>query len=156
MKKLLILLLLPSIIYSACGQKSKVVPYQVDSRPLPKGADFNKLLPLKVGSFKRITFTPPEPTTDGYSTYKSGNDEIIMAFSLSDTPSDLGVIFETITAEIRNDKGNPKIVDIKSAKKRIYIVGKDDTFFAWNRGLYCFSVQGDQAKIGEFMKHFPY
>ncbi len=156
MKKLLILLTLTTIVYSACGQNSKEVPYQVDSRPVPKGKDFNEILPLKVGSFQRVKFTPPKPRFDGEASYRSGNEEIFILFSLSNTLSDLKEVFETIADEVRDEKGNLKIVDIKSGKKCVYLVGKKRTFFAWNRGLYCFSVDGNHVKVDEFMKYFPY
>lgn len=136
-----------------------LVPYQVDQRPLPAGNDFSKLLPAKVGNFNRIDFKAPQPGLDGEATYRYGKKEIFMLFSLSKDKPDMKETMQTILTEIKNEKTTDRHVSLKTQPMYIRFQGPTIAFFAWTRGLYCFSADakgGSEADLDLFMKSFPY
>jgi hypothetical protein len=140
------------------GQKT--IPYNIDQRPLPVGERFEKLLPKKVGLFTRVTIKEPRPGLDGEAVYRNGKDEVFMLFSLSTDRKDQTETMQTIFTETReNAIGELRQTSLKTDPMYIHLIGKRIAFFAWTRGLYCFSVDskgGDPTVLKNFMEKFPY
>lgn len=135
-------------------------PYNVAARRMPLGNNFDYILPLTVGSFKRTEYKAPQPGLDGEATYRSGKKEIFMLFSLSEKKKEVKEIMETIHTEIKEAKTtDDRIISLKSDPAYIKFTGPAIAFFAWTRGLYCFSADskgGDKKTLDEFMQAFPY
>ena len=136
------------------------LPYNIKERPLPAGTDFNKLLPLKVGQFTRIEYKDPEPGLDGEALYRHGSKEIFMLFSKADSKPDLKETMQTILDEVKENKTTEaRTVELKADPSYIHFIGPKIAFFAWTRGLYCFSADsknGDKKSLDEFMNVYPY
>jgi hypothetical protein len=144
----------------ALSINSGEVPYKTASKAMPAGTDFNKLVPVKVGSFERVEFTPPAPGLDGEATYRSGKKEIFMLFSKAANGKDLRETMETIKDEVKDNKTtDARTISLKTDIAYIHFLGPKIAFFAWTRGLYCFSADGkngDKKSLEEFMAAFPY
>lgn len=136
------------------------IPYKTSGKPMPTGTDFNTILPAKVGSFQRVEFTPPAPGLDGEALYRSGKKEVFMLFSKADNKKDLRETMETIEEEVKNNKTTgARDISLKTDIAYIHFLGPKIAFFAWTRGLYCFSADsknGDKKVLEEFMAAFPY
>ncbi len=136
------------------------IPYNTAAKQQPSGTDFSKLIPLKVGSFNRISYKDPAPGLDGEATYRFGSKEIFMLFSKADTRKDLKETMQTIREEVEENKTTEaRAIELKSDPAYIHFIGPKIAFFAWTRGLYCFSADGkngDKKALEEFMKAFPY
>ncbi len=136
------------------------VPYGTTAKKQPMGTDFKQLIPSKVGAFTRIDYTAPAPGLDGEATYRSGTKEIFMLFSKADTKKDVKETMETVRDEvIENKTTDARVISLKTEPAYIHFIGPRIAFFAWTRGLYCFSADsknGDKKVLEEFMKAFPY
>ncbi len=136
------------------------IPYKTSGKATPSGTDFAKLVPAKVGSFQRVEFTPPAPGLDGEALYRSGKKEIFMLFSKADNNKDLRETMETIKDEVKDNKTtDARTISLKTDIAYIHFLGPKIAFFAWTRGLYCFSADsknGDKKSLEEFMAAFPY
>jgi hypothetical protein len=145
-----------AVKYEAAGP----VPYNITARRMPAGTDFNTILPAYVGAFKRTGYKAPQPGLDGEAIYRFGKKEIFMLFSISETRKDLKEIMETIHTEIKEAKTtDDRIISLKSDPAYIKFTGPTIAFFAWTRGLYCFSADskgGDKKTLDQFMQAFPY
>jgi len=136
------------------------IPYHINERSQPTGTDFSKLMPVKVGPFNRISYKDPAPGLDGEATYRYGNKEIFMLFSKADTKNDLQETLKTILDEIKENKTTgTRIIEVKKDPSFIHFTGPRIAFFAWTRGLYCFSADSknaDKKSLDDFMNEFPY
>ncbi len=133
------------------------IPCQIHKRPMPKGNDFSKILPKKLGDFERIIYHAPTSSTDGDATYRAGKQEILILFSLSDNLSDAAVIMETVYDEIKNEGGETRKISLKTNPAYILLINKRVAFFTWNRDKYTLSLQTkNKATLDQFMKDFPY
>ena len=144
----------------ALSISSGEIPYKTSNKAMPAGIDFNKLIPLRVGNFERVDFTPPAPGLDGEATYRFGKKEIFMLFSKADNSNDLRETMETIKDEVKDNKTtDARTISMKTDIAYIHFLGPKIAFFAWTRGLYCFSADsknGDKKTLEEFMSAFPY
>lgn len=144
----------------AIAIKTDNIPYGIADKQTPSGNDFSKLIPVKVGTFSRISYQPPAPGLDGEAIYRSGNKEIFMLFSKADTKEDLKETMETILQEVKENKTTEaRDISLKSAIRYIHFLGPKIAFFAWTRDMYCFSADSknaDKKTLEEFMKAFPY
>jgi len=146
---------------NALGQVSgKEIPYHVDKRTVPLKSDFNKLLPEKIGDFIRAEYQDPKPGQDGEALYKSKDGEIFMLFSHQDNAADvkevMKVIMDETNAHIENAAAE---INLETDPAYIHLIGPKIAFFAWNRGLYCFSADstnGNKSVLNNFMNSFPY
>jgi hypothetical protein len=156
----LLLLIGLSISASIVVVMEKSIPFNIESKKMPSGTDFSQLVPLKVGNYQRVEYTPPQPGLDGEALYRYGKKEIFMLFSLSKDRKDLGETMQTIYTEIKENKTKEaRVVSLKSDPAYIFFAGPRIAFFAWTRGLYCFSADskgGDKKNLDEFMAAFPY
>ncbi|HVG15353.1 MAG TPA: hypothetical protein VM935_10340 [Chitinophagaceae bacterium] len=158
MQRFLVTLLFSCFCIVSFGQKT--FPYNIHQRPLPVGEHFEKLLPKKVGLFSRITIKEPAPGFDGEAVYQNGKDEVFMLFSLSADRKDQKETMQTIFTETKeNAIGEQRQTSLKTDPMYIHLIGKGIAFFAWTRGLYCFSADskgGDPTALKIFMEKFPY
>lgn len=142
-------------------RSDKAVPYGVDKRPMPRGNDFKKLIPEKVGDFTRISFHNPSPDSDGDAKYrKPDSTEVFMLFGSGVSMDDVQSVFDIVCTEATN-KDSLKPEQLVKKKDPSYILmHKPDgvDFFGWTRGYYYFSVESRKGKavLDEFMKVFPY
>ena len=140
--------------------KTDKIPYGTATKQQPSGSDFSKIIPDRVGAFKRISYTPPAPGLDGEATYRAADKEIFMLFSKADTKEDLKETMQTILQEIKENKTTEaRDISLKSAIAYIHFIGPKIAFFAWTRDLYCFSADSknaDKKTLEEFMKAFPH
>ncbi|MCG2613489.1 hypothetical protein LZZ85_04320 [Terrimonas sp. NA20] len=137
-----------------------MIPYNISERRQPAGNDFSKLLPLKVGQFNRVEYKDPSPGLDGEATYRAGSKEIFMLFSKADSKADLRETMQTILDEVKTNKTTEaRTIELKADPAFIHFIGPKIAFFAWTRGLYCFSADSknaDKKSLDEFMTAFPY
>jgi len=124
------------------------------------GNKFGDILPKEVGSFKRIELKEPSPGLDREALYRNGEEEIFLLFSLSLNASDQPETMQTIFVETKqNAIGERRDISLKTTPAYIHLIGKNIVFFAWTRGLYCFSVDSKGASIKAlecFLHYFPY
>lgn len=134
--------------------------YLEQKKTMPSGHHFTDLLPQKVANFNRVSVQEPQPDLDGEALYQSGKQEIFLLFSLAQTRSEVDDIYKTIRAEVQSEKlSQPMQWRVGSEVGYIRLIGKTIAFYAWNRGLYCFSADskdGDQQALDRFMHAFPY
>ena len=139
------------------GQQEDSIPYQVQKRSMPKGNDFSKILPKKVGDFVRTEYHAPTLRMDGDATYRLGKQKIFMLFSLSSNLDDTAVIMETVYNEIKNEGGELRKISLETNPGYILLVNKRGAFFAWNRDKYSLSAETkNKATLDQFMNAFPY
>lgn len=157
MKHLIAFLLLACL---SCAFSKKPAPYGIDKKPLPSGTRFEKILPGKVGAFVLKEFKEPTPGLDGEALYQNGKEEVFMLFSLAKDAADLKETMQTIFTETKKDALNElRDVSLKTDPAYIHLVGNKIAFFAWTRGLYCFSADskgGDLIVLKNFLNAFPY
>lgn len=138
----------------------KGIPYQIDKRILPENPDFNALLPEKVGDFVRVEYQDPKPGQDGEALYKSKDGEIFMLFSHQDNAIDVKEVMKVIMDETNEYVENAAAeINLETDPAYIHLIGPKIAFFAWNRGLYCFSADssnGNKSVLSSFMNSFPY
>lgn len=144
---------------------SSEFPYGIDERPLPLGADIDKLLPVRVGSFERKPTTFPEDVNidQVYLSYSAvGHSGISVEFgSCRDAASAQRVIHvvqaegadvteATLAISLDTD---PSYLKVRTDNPRM---GKG-IGFAWTRGSYFFSISSSSEKsLNAFMAAFPY
>ncbi|GGC12593.1 hypothetical protein [Dyadobacter sediminis] len=145
---------------AVCQVKSKQIPYHVDQRAAPEISEFSALIPEKVGEFIRIEYQAPEPGQDGEALYKSEDGEIFMLFSRQDHSDDVKEVMKVIMDEVDMHIANAtSVINLETDPAYIHLVGPKIAFFAWNRGLYCFSADstnGNKLVLNRFMNSFPY
>ncbi|KAA6441839.1 hypothetical protein FEM33_00805 [Dyadobacter flavalbus] len=139
---------------------SKKIPYHVDQRSEPKGSGFNTLIPEKVGDFIRMEYQDPKPGQDGEALYKSKDGEVFMLFSRQDNPDDVKEVMKVIMDEVHMHIAHAiSQINLETDPAYIHLIGPKIAFFAWNRGLYCFSADstsGNESVLNKFMDSFPY
>ena len=145
-------------------------PYGVEKRPMPAGLNLDELLPNKVGPYTRTLLeeserrgvTPSSIKVDGpsvYATYKSGDKEVFVEFSVS---TDAVTAQETLIPAAADTIGkfptNPRVGSIGTEPSYLKLTNKSGAFYAWTRANYYFSAsaKGGVADLDVFMKSFPY
>jgi hypothetical protein len=134
------------------------VPYGIEKRPKPRGADFSKLLPTSVGPFKRNSFIPPKSGEHGSVIYQNGSTKIYMQFGRSVSQEDVQQNFKLIVSgATSNGRVKPRILVAGKDPSYVKIVDEQSAFFGWTRGLYHFTVDTKLEKdMDAFMTLFPY
>lgn len=138
--------------------QKKTVPFGIDQRPQPTGADLNVLLPKKVGTFTREDLpvgAKPRSDEDLNVEYTSGNDRISFGFSIPETEKDA---FEAIKVT-RQEAIDSRL----SLKGEQYQIGKNPSYFriadfmSWTRGRYFFYAKASNPEtLEKFMQSFPF
>jgi hypothetical protein len=158
MRQTFVFLLAVLLSVTAFGQKPG--PYGFQKKSLPVGESFKDILPKKVGPFTRIEFKEPRPGMDGEALYRNGKEEIFMLFSLAVDAKDQSETMQTIFVETEKDAvGELRDVSLKTKPAYIHLLGKGIAFFAWTRGLYCFSAdsqKGNVIALKTFVDNFPF
>ncbi|MBD2705807.1 hypothetical protein IC229_34730 [Spirosoma sp. BT702] len=136
-------------------------PAYLDQRkPMPTGTRFTDLLPINVGQFTRVSVKEPQPGLDGEALYKFGKQELFLLFSLAQDQDEVAQLRRTILSEVQSETlSQAPQSRVGSELGYLRLIGKTIAFYAWNRGLYCFSVDskaGDQQALDRFMQAFPY
>jgi hypothetical protein len=153
---------LPSYSTAPLGIAAKPVPapYDLQARPLPAGENFARLLPVRVGDFRRVAYKSPGPGLDGEATYRSEKDTVFMLFSRAESLQEVALVMSTIRTELLHVGGDAPLVEsLETDPAYLLLSGKGIAFFAWSRGLYLFSadcLSGRKEVLDRFMQSFPY
>jgi hypothetical protein len=134
------------------------LPYDRDKKAMPEGGEWNAMIPKALGEFARISFQPPQGTTNGNAYYKKGKQTVFVSFiKLADAKALQEYMRVAKSDGIRTTADTR---DISNSGDYKYVLYKqnDKIFFAWNRGLYYFEVrvEGDVSVMDEFMTVFPF
>jgi hypothetical protein len=131
-------------------------PFGIDQRPMPSGADLEKLVPMTVGSFKRPAFpagTQAPSDQDLNVTYISGADSVFFGFSI---PGDTKSAREAVRIA-RGEAGSDALKDGQYSDDTEPTYFRSGEFMAWTRGGYFFYANASSpAALEAFMKAFPY
>jgi hypothetical protein len=145
---------------SGAGQ---AVPYQLDTRPMPKGQDLETLLPRKVGKFAREAFpagTKPSDSEDINIDYKAGADTVNVGFSIpgaKDALEGLRTAKTETIVELKRLKRAQEISTALEELKKPTSYYKVSDFIAWTRGGYFFYAKANNpAALDAFMTAFPF
>lgn len=145
-------------------------PYGIEKRPLPSGLDLEKLLPKQVEHYTRTMLersdqrgvAPSSIEIDGnsvYATYKSGDKEIFVEFSVASSADNAQRALDVAASEVTEHfPTDPRFGSIGTEPSYLKVNNESGAFFAWTRGGYYFSAN---AKSGEvdldaFLQAFPY
>ncbi len=155
---LILLLMAAGINVHSTQNLNSPVPYGIEKRPKPRGADFSKLLPSSIGPFKRNSFIPPKSGEHGSVIYQSGSTKIYMQFGRSISQEDVQQNFRLIVSgATSNGRVKPRILVSGKDPSYVKIVDEQSAFFGWTRGLYHFTVDTKLEKdMDAFMTLFPY
>ena len=136
------------------------MPFNFSKRPVPKDSDFKVILPKNVAGLKLVSFTPPQPDSDGEAIYKGAEGEIFMLFSFQETAADVESVMQTIYDEVKKSKTTKApVINLKKSPYYLHYLGPKIAFFAWTRKGYCFSADAknaDSKLLDKFMNAFPY
>ena len=146
-------------------------PYGVEAHPMPTGVDLDKLLPKQVGSYSRVSIEKSEQrgTTatslemDGnsvYATYKNGDKEIFVEFSVASTPENAQPGWDVVVGDANEGiyPSDPLFGSFRTEPSYLKVVNDSGAFFAWTRGGYFITAnaKGGEADLDAFMNAFPY
>jgi hypothetical protein len=156
------LLILSLSTLVTCGRtaagEGNAVPYGINTRPMPTGTDLDTLLPINVGTFQRDAFaagTSLPSDSDLNATYRSGDDEITIGFSIVDDAADAHDAIKTTRDEAKASGIDLSDEAFSVRSETSYF--KTPAFISWSRGSYFFYADAsDQAALDSFMQHFPY
>lgn len=138
-----------------------LVPYGVDTRPMPSGEDLDNLLPPRAGSFRRSTIQRPENVhnTPIYARYRDGDVEIFVELGIGDSASQAQQGIETAQAETSAEFPKvPQLVSTGTDPAFLKTSTSLGAFMAWTRGRYYFSAhcRSGEGDLDRFMVAFPY
>ena len=147
--------LLPLVILVAAQP-----PFAVDRKPMPRGEDWGRLLPVQVGPYRRENLKPPTRDQDGQARYTGLGQSFFLLFGKARDAKDLGAILATVEKESRALPGQllEEKIDLKASTPFLLRVERRGVFFAWARGVYYFSVETEARKpeLQSFLNQFPY
>jgi hypothetical protein len=134
------------------------VPFNRDKQPAPTGADWNSMIPSKLGSFDRIAFQLPEPGNDGAAYYKKGKQIVYLSFTRLNGEKQIDEYMKVAKGDVMRSTAEIHKSEFSGETRYVYYRQKDKAFFAWTRGNYYFDVmvEGDVAAMDEFMNLFSY
>lgn len=152
--KSLLLLVVTMLSLSAFTQ----VPFNRDKLAVPSGADWQSLIPSKLGAFDRIAFQLPEANNDGSAYYKKGKQVVFVSFIKLNDEKQIDEYMKVAKGDLLRATAETRKTELSGANRYVYYRQADKVFFAWTRGNYYFDVmiEGDVAMIDEFMNVFPY
>jgi hypothetical protein len=158
MKKLTVFTLIVLLATFMCQAQKGNIPYEISHRAMPKGNNFAKIMPEKVGNFVRSKFKPPRPGFDGECVYSDGQTEILVLFGLAKDYNETQKTVRTMAmdAETQDLTENKQV--FKKDPSYALMVNSKSSFFIWTRGFYYFSVESKSGKenLDRFMNAFPY
>jgi hypothetical protein len=154
----LLVLFLISATLAAAERSVKVAPFGIDQRPMPSGADLERLVPLKVGTFQRPPFPrgmKPPTNEDLNVDYTSGKDKVNFGFSMADRPSDAWEAIKLTREEATAGSASLKGERFSLQTEPSFFYAGD--FMSWSRGRYFFYAKANSpAALERFLRAFPY
>ncbi|MGL5889644.1 MAG: hypothetical protein ACRC3B_07160 [Bacteroidia bacterium] len=155
---LMLLLFAAGLSVHSTQQLNTPIPYGIEKRPKPRGADFSKLLPVSIGPYKRNSFIAPKSGEHGSVIYQYGSAKIYMQFGRSISQEDVQQNFRLIVSgATSNGRVKPRVLVTGKDPSYVKIVDEQSAFFGWTRGLYHFTVDTKLEKdMDAFMTLFPY
>jgi hypothetical protein len=137
------------------------IPFRLDERPMPSGADLEELLPVEVGSFRRGTLDDGAGGLEGpiYAQYSGGNQGIFVELGVCDDPTEAQAAIETSKAETETEFPDVSAWESLRTDPSFYKVNTPrGAFISWTRGQYYFAAHArdGEANLDEFMRGFPY
>jgi hypothetical protein len=147
-----------SITLVSSLQTATTIPYGIDKRPKPRGMDFEKLLSVNVGSFRRVSYIAPEGIQRGSAIYQSSSVKVNMQFGREKSQEDLQQTFRMLVSDATaNGRLKVKTLSMGTDPSYVRMVDEQSCYFAWTRGLYFFTVDAKSDKdVDAFMQLFPY
>jgi hypothetical protein len=132
---------------------SNAVPYNVDSRPLPKVSQVGELLPEQLGPFKRTGLKGTLP--DFSATYTRGGDTITLAGSqaVSVRAAQAGV------AQVARSSGRANTSQLTDTDPSYYlhITEGGPSRYAWSHNRWFFDIRASsRTALDDFMREFKY
>jgi len=146
-------------------------PYGIESRPMPSGTDLDQLLPKQVGPYTHVSLEKAEQRgttatsieTDGnsvYATYKNGDKEIFVEFSVASTPENAQAGWDVVVGDANEGiyPSDPRLASFRTEPSYLKVVNDSGAFFAWTRGGYFITAnaKGGESDLDAFMNAFPY
>lgn len=146
-------------------------PYGIEKRPMPSGTDLDQLLPKRVGPYTHVTLerseqrgtTPTSLETDGnsvYATYKNGDKEIFVEFSVASTPENAQAGWEVVVGDANEGiyPSDPRFGSFRTEPSYLKVVNEGGAFFAWTRGGYFITAHAKrgETELDVFMNAFPF
>lgn len=137
------------------------IPYGIDARPMPNGNDYDKLLPLQIGSFQRKGIDiPPNPQVSSiYAKYQGKGGDIFVEFGPCDDVETAWKAVETAKAETVAEFPEVSQWESLGTEPSFFkAISPRDAFIAWTRGRYYFSAhaRGGEKELDRFLTAFPY
>ncbi|MBK9329470.1 MAG: hypothetical protein IPM95_09210 [Sphingobacteriales bacterium] len=136
------------------------VPYNVNKKKFPLGEDYQKLLPLKIGTWKRFSFHDFLPGQErGSVYYQLEKKEIFVQFGKALNQANMAIEWSKL-CEDAMDGRQYKVLQQNNTNvntKFLLMEGKSGYYYAWTRNLYYFSIRTKvKADADDFMKSFPW
>ena len=137
------------------------IPYRIDERPMPSAEDFDELLPLQVGPFRREGLDVPNDLRKSsiYAQYTSDDGEVFVELGVCDDAETAWMAVETSKAETEAQlPGAAQAVSLKTEPSFFKTNTRHGAFMSWTRGRYYFSAhaRGGQMDLDRFLTAFPY
>jgi hypothetical protein len=135
------------------------LPYGIADRPMPKGEDPNRLLPIQVGQFTREPIKPPGKGMPSYANYQHGAATVFVELGVCDNAHDAQMSLETARGETAGEfPDTPHLYAKRGDSSCWRTINQGGAFLAWTRGRYYFSThaKGGERDLEEFVKGFPY
>jgi hypothetical protein len=137
------------------------IPYGIDARPLPSGDDFDKLLPLQIGSFQRKGLDIPSnlQVSSIYAKYQGKGGDIFVEFGPCDDAETAWKAVETAKAETVAEFPEASQWESLGTEPSFFkAISPRDAWMAWTRGRYYFSAhaRGGEKDLDTFLTAFPY
>jgi hypothetical protein len=115
------------------------IPYRIDKRPVPRGEDFDELLPLQVGPFRREGLDIPNDLRKSsiYAKYSSDDGEIFVELGVCDDPETAWMAVETSIAETEAELLDAaQAFSLKTEPSFFKTNTRRGAFMSWTRDRY--------------------
>ncbi|HJW71405.1 MAG TPA: hypothetical protein VJ486_01000 [Geothrix sp.] len=151
---------MPLLVLPALMALVSQMPFAVDRKPLPRGEDWQVLLPADLGPYHRESLKAPTRDRDGEARYAGKGETFFLLFGKAPDARALRDILATVERESKSQPGQliEEKVDLRVPGAYVLRIEKRGAFFAWARGTYYFSVEtkGGKATLQAFLERFPY
>ncbi len=140
---------------------AQTFPYNINKKKFPLGEDFEKILPLKIGDWKRYAFHDfVIGNENGTVFYRKEEKQILVSFGKAYSQDNLNSswmkIYDDVLSRSKKSKSKISQASVKNTKY-VLMQSNYDQYFAWTRNLYYFSIQTkNKLDADDFMKLFPY
>ncbi len=140
---------------------AQTFPYSINKKKFPLGDDFDKIMPQKIGEWKRFSFHDFVIGGETGTVYYRKNDkQVFVSFGKAYSQENLQSAWIKMYDDVMGkSKTKSAKVSTQSSKniKYIYLQSTYNQYLAWTRNLYFFSIQTKhKSDADEFIKLFPY